>query len=115
MTDGGRWDRLAADLTAAGLDATIDAKTYQESYRGRVVRGVSRSITIQVPGKGLVTVSDKYWVKNLDVWLGWTVCAEDAEGITLGRPSWASKKRSETVTAVREALAKLAACTAGLR
>jgi hypothetical protein len=105
MTDG-RWDRLAADLTAAGLDATIDAKPYQEIYLGRVRSGVTRSITFQLPGKGLVTVSDAWWSKNPEIWLGWEVTAEDTGSIVQGRPAH-SKKRGETVAAVRTAIARL--------
>ena len=108
MTDG-RWDRLAADLTEAGLDAKIEAKPYQEICLGRVRSGITRSITIRVPGKGLVEVSDKWWVKNPGTWLGWTVNAENTESFLVGCAPRASKNRRETVTAVKTALARLGA------
>lgn len=105
----GRWGRLVQDLTEAGFAPRLDEKPYSEIYRGRPRHGVSRSVTIQLPGKGLVTVSDKHWAKNIDVWLGYEVCAEDRDGIIIGRPPRASKNRGETVTAVREALTRLGA------
>lgn len=103
-----RWDKLAADLTAAGFTAKVDERPYSEIDRGRVRSGVSRSITVSVPGKGLVTVSDSWWHKNPEIWLGWEITAEDAESIVQGRPVH-SKKRGEVVTAVRTAFARLAA------
>jgi hypothetical protein len=109
MTDSGRWDRLAADLTAAGTPAEVDEQPYFESVRGRGHSGIARSITVQVPGKGSVTITDKWWAKNTEIWLGWTVYAEGLDSIIVGRPSWGSKKRGETVTAVKAALARLGA------
>ena len=99
-----RWDRLAANLAAAGIPARIDARPYQEMRRGRPASGVSKSITLRHPAGGLVTIGDRWWNKNPDKWVGWEVCREDAEGITLGRPSRWSKKRGEVVAAVRERL-----------
>lgn len=104
-----RWDRLAADLRDAGFEPRLDERPYSETYRGRPRHGVSRSITFMIPGLGTVTVSDKWWSKNPDTWLGWTVCAEDREGITIGQPSWGNKNRSATVHEVREAFKRLGA------
>lgn len=101
MTD--RWDRLAADLAAAGIAARLDAIPFQEIRRGRVASGVSKSITIKHPRGGLVMIHDVHWNKNPDVWVGWEVYREDAESITQGRPSRWSKKRSEVVAAAQAA------------
>lgn len=100
-----RWDRLAADLAAAGIAARVDGRPYSETRRGRAVHGVSRSITLRHPAGGLVTIGDQWWRKNLDVWIGWEVTREDADGITLGRPV-RSKNRGDVVAAVRAALAR---------
>jgi hypothetical protein len=89
-----RWDRLAATLAAAGIDATVHAR----SYPG----GTSRSITIKLPG-GLLEVHDKWWRKNADVWIGWQVHTENADGIVT-REWPLTKKRSEVAAAVAEAL-----------
>jgi len=109
MTDSGRWDRLAADLTEAGFNAKVDAKPYQDIYLGRPRCGFTRSITLRVPGRGLVEISDKWWVKNPDIWVGWTVNAENTESFLVGCAPRASKNRRETVTAVKAALARLGA------
>lgn len=108
MADG-RWDRLAADLMAAGIEGRLDEKPYTEMRRGRPHSGIARSITVKVPGRGLVTVSDRYWTKNPDLWLGWTVCAEGTDSITVGRPSSPIKNRGSVVNDVRSALARLGA------
>lgn len=89
----GRWDRLAADLKTAGFDVKVDTLPYPG--------GISRSITVIIPGKGLVAITDAWWRKNLDVWIGWQVTAENTGSIIIGRPSRTSKKRSETVAAFR--------------
>lgn len=107
--DQDRWDRLAQALKDAGFEGRLDRKPYTEQYRGRVRSGLSCSITITVPGKGLITVSDKYYAKNLDVWLGWTVCAEGLDSITRGRDSYAIKNRSSVVNDVRAAVKRLGA------
>jgi hypothetical protein len=98
----GRWEKLAQDLRDAGFDVRIDAHPYSESYRGRVVHGISRSISFRVPGRGMVTVHDKQWNKNPDVWVGYEVCAENRDGIIIGRASRWTKKRSEAVAAFIE-------------
>lgn len=95
-----RWDRLAADLAAAGVPARVDRLPYSEIYRGRPRSGVSSSITILVRGWGTVDVRDKWWNKNPDKWVGWEVSAADTEGIDRGRAARWTKKRSEVVTAV---------------
>jgi hypothetical protein len=95
-----RWDRLSADLKAAGIDCTLYRRT------GQYGCGPKAEITI-TEGDRKVVISDKWWNKNIDVWVGWQVFAEDHEGITLGRPSRWTKKRSETVANVRTALAAL--------
>lgn len=100
-----RWARLAADLTAAGLEVTVSERAFAEDRRGRVYRGVSRSVTILLPDRGLVQIRDAQWRKNPDVWIGWTVERDDADGISIR--SWRpSKRRSEVVEAVLEAVAR---------
>lgn len=105
MTSSPRWDRLAADLAAAGIDARIDSLPYAEDRHGRVVHGVSRSAFIRHPDGGSVEINDRYWAKNPDVWLGWEIVRIGADSITIGRPSRATKNRSEVVQAAREKLA----------
>jgi hypothetical protein len=105
--DATRWDRLAADLRAAGFDVRVDARPYTESVRGRARHGTSYSITYRVRGKGLVSIHDGRWSKNPDVWTGYQVSAEDADSITIGRPRFGLKKRSETVATFRLALANV--------
>lgn len=97
-----RWDRLQADLAAAGIEARVDRKPYVEERYGRIEHGVSSSIFIRTE-TGAVCVSDKHGRGGK--WYGWTVWAEDREGITIGRPTWAQTKRSVTVAEVQAKLA----------
>jgi hypothetical protein len=100
-----RWDRLAANLAAEGITARIDARPYTETRRGRVVSGISKSITLKHPDGGLVVIHDIQWHKNPDIWAGWEVYREDREGIVQGRPSRWTKRRSEVIIAVSNMLA----------
>ena len=93
-----RWDRLAADLAAEGIEARIDRRPYREAQYGRLVSGVSSSIFIRHPQGGSVEISDKYGRGGK--WYGWTVSREGADSITIGRPTWATPRRSEVVAAV---------------
>lgn len=98
-----RWERLAADLAAAGLDVRVDVRTGMEAVYGRVRSYTSRSARLVLADGRHVTIGDRWWRKNPDVWIGWAVELEDAEGI--GLRSWpVSKKRSEVVAAVLEAV-----------
>ena len=99
-----RWDRLAADLAAAGVTARIDRKAYTETRYGRVVSGVSSSIFIRHPDGGSVEIDDKH--SRGGKWYGWTVSRTGADSITIGRPTWGTRKRSEVVAAVLAALAR---------
>lgn len=93
-----RWDRLAAALHAGGVDADVEASPYPG--------GITRSITLLQPGRGLVHIRDSWWRKNPDIWVGYTVTAEDADGIVIRQ--WpATKKRSETVGACRAAIERV--------
>lgn len=92
-----RWDRLTADLTAAGFDAKLERIPFNDGHQ----RGIRSEITFRLPG-GTVTVSDAWWRKNPGIWTGWQVTAEDTGSIVRGRPQL-SKKRRETVAAVRAA------------
>lgn len=96
-----RWDRLERDIRAAGIDCTL--------YHSRGVyspkHGYSE-ITV-TEGDRKIIIKDQWWSKNIDVWCGWHLYAEDREGITLGRPTHAMKKRSEVVTALGVTLRNL--------
>jgi hypothetical protein len=99
----GRWGRLAADLAATGIDARVIERPWTEVRYGRMTSGVSRSIVIKHPAGGTVEVHDKWWRKNLDVWIGWAVHVEGPDSIEIRH--WPlTKKRSEAVAAVRQAL-----------
>lgn len=97
MRTSERWDRVAATIAAeAGLAVDVETK----SYPG----GVSFSITRRLPSGDVIGVHDKWWRKNHDVWIGYQVHVEDRGGIV--RRAWPiTKKRTEVVAAVREALA----------
>jgi hypothetical protein len=104
---GDRWDRLAADLRRAGIDARLDRTPYQQIEWGRMVYGTSSSIWIPVPGRGGVSIRDKFATRGTRPWLGWSIWAEDSEGIQIGRePRW-TKKRGEAVANAREALSRI--------
>lgn len=98
-----RWGRLAADLDAANVDATVTERPYAESVHGRVRHGVSRSIVIARPDGSTVEVHDKWWNKNPDIWVGWEVSIVRPDSIT-GRTWRWNKKRAEVVAAVTEAM-----------
>jgi hypothetical protein len=98
-----RWDRLAADLAAAGIEARVDELPYTEELRGRRVSGVTRSITLRHPAGGLVEVSDQWWARNPDTWLGWTVTREGADSIIRAEQRRLTK-RSLVLAAVKSML-----------
>lgn len=100
-----RWDRLAADLAAAGIDARLDRRRYVQAERSRIVNGVSSSIFIRHPQGGSVEIDDKHGRGGK--WYGWTVTRTGADSITIGRPTWGTTKRSEVVAAVRTALREI--------
>lgn len=99
-----RWDRLAADLAAAGFQVTVDVKQYTEDRRGRVHHGSTRSVRMILPDGRHITICDGWWSKNPDYWIGWQVWLEAPDGITLR--TWRyTKKRGEVVAAVQTAVA----------
>lgn len=99
-----RWDRLAATLADHGVAVTVDARPYSEAIYGRVRHGTSYGVTIRRRETGeRVCIRDRWWRKNPDVWIGWEVYAENAEGF-LTRAWPLTKKRSEVVANVRAAL-----------
>jgi hypothetical protein len=100
-----RWDRLAADLKAAGIETSVTRRPYTESQRGRIVNGVSSSMFLKRPdGAGVVEVRDKYGRNGS--WLGWQVSRADREGIVQDDAPL-TKKRSEAVAAIRQRLGVL--------
>lgn len=95
-----RWERLAADLRAAGVEpGRIDERVYSETVRGRARSGISRSIAVRRADGCLIEIHDSWWVKNPDVWTGWTVTRSGQDGIVADR-KWSLKQRSEVVAAV---------------
>lgn len=91
-----RWDRLQADLAAAGITARVDARPYPG--------GTTRSITIQA-ATVLVCVHDTWWRSNDAVWTGWEVYTEGRADSLVKRTWPRTKNRSQAVAAVRDALA----------
>jgi hypothetical protein len=89
MTESTRWERLADDLA--------DVATAGVSHSGE-----SRQILIR-SGRTLVVVHDTWWRKNPDVWTGWEVYTEGADGI-VQRTYPRTKKRGEVRRHVMEAL-----------
>jgi hypothetical protein len=76
-----RWERLRVTLSEAGVEATIIEKNHQT--------GTSRSLWLR-HGKDHVVVADRWWHKNPEIWVGWEVCVEDAEGFEVRRWPWAA-------------------------
>lgn len=99
-----RWERIQQLLAAEGIDIRVDARPYQEAVYGRVRSGTSYSARLVLPDGRHVTVRDQWWRKNPDVWIGYLVSTETAEGIVT-RDYPLTKKRSEVVAFVREAVA----------
>ncbi|MDR7254990.1 hypothetical protein J2X46_003992 [Nocardioides sp. BE266] len=103
-----RWDRLVADLAAAGesagsielMAAKVTAKAYSQVEYGRVAQGVSRSIGIG-QGEGLVMIRDRYGRGGK--WYGYSVCVTQGDH---DREVCRSTKRSEVVAAVVKAVAR---------
>lgn len=97
MTKNQRWVRIAATITAqAGISVAAD----HTNYPG----GVNYSITHRLPSGHIIGVIDQWWRKSHDVWIGYAVWIESPDSIT--QREWPlTKKRSDVVPAVREALA----------
>jgi len=107
MASQAGWGRLAEDLKAAGFDVQVSTNPH-----GQVLHGGPNTykIAFQVRDAagqilGCVDVSDKYGRGGK--WYGWTVTAEGADSITIGRPTWAVQSRPEIVTSFRIAVATL--------
>lgn len=95
-----RWERLKETLNKAGVEATIDSR----SFPG----GTSYSVTLGLGKPGwTVEVRDKWWRKNINVWIGWSVGVVDPEGVWV-REWPLTKKRSEVAAAVVAGLAYFA-------
>lgn len=86
-----RWQRLQADLAAAGIDVDITTNNARSS-----------SIWLR-HGDKLIQVGDRWWRKNADIWIGWQVDVSGADDLLISS-SKITKKRSEVVAAVRGAL-----------
>src|SRR5689334_10498001 len=99
-----RWNLLVESLGRAGVEAKVDEKSYAQTERGRVVHGVSRSITLRTATGGLVQVGDKWWSKNPNYWLGYEVVMSNADDIVTASLR-ATKVRSHVVDHVLDLLA----------
>jgi len=98
-----RWMRLAGELAAAGIETKVHERPYSEAVRGRVQHGVSRSIVIRRGDGMLVEIHDRWWAKNSDVWIGWTVTLSDRQSI-VRMERRGLKRRADAVLAVLEVL-----------
>jgi len=95
-----RWERLRAALGDDGLAAVVSEKRYTEDRSGRVHHGVSRSITLRPASGWVIQISDSWWSKNPQAWLGWVVDLSGPDSITRGL-SRGLKRPAEVVAAVR--------------
>lgn len=99
MNTAARWNRLADTFA----DADVPMTTLQSTLGGQ---GFCIGRRVNDAGDR-IEIHDKWWRKNHDVWIGYQVHIEDREGIV--RREWPiTKKRSEVVAAVREALGLVA-------
>lgn len=90
-----RWCRLQDTLARkAGVSAKIDSRPHPG--------GVSHSITIRRDDGATVTISDKWWRKNPQVWIGWDVALE---GEYVLRQWPLTKTRADVARNVTEAMA----------
>ncbi len=91
-----RWDRLAADLHAAGHVVQVD-----KLPRGQVENepagygSENLGMTIRVEA-GVVQIRDGWWRKNPKVWIGWQAWLENGDSIVV-RELQATKSRSAVV------------------
>lgn len=95
MSDRDRWERLQADLQAAGIDVQIDATAYPG--------GIRRSISVRAANGNFIEVNDGWWRKNDNVWIGYGVYVSDRDDIVIGQRQ-GLKKRSLVVAAVAAAM-----------
>lgn len=95
MTTRERWERLAAQISEAALPVAVSSRTYP----GGVTYFIGRTLD---DGRR-VEVHDAWWRKNPNVWIGYDVHIEGIDSIVTR--AWPrTKKRSEVVAAVREAV-----------
>lgn len=95
MSTNMRWQRLAVTLAEHGVDAAVDERPYPG--------GVTRSIVIRRPNGGVVEISDQWWSKNVDVWIGYGVYKVGRDDITEKSYPY-SKNRRTVVDYVKDAL-----------
>lgn len=95
-----RWARLRAALEDDGLAAVVREKRYVEDRFGCIHHGVSRSITLRPATGWLIQITDGWWSKNPQAWLGWVVDLSGPDSITRGL-SRGMKRPAEVVAAVR--------------
>lgn len=90
-----RWSRLVDSLGAEHIDATVTTRTYPG--------GTTRYIDWLMDDGSLISVHDKWWRKNDDVWIGWQVHIENSDS-TVTRTWPITKKRGDVVAFVADAL-----------
>ena len=95
-----RWDRLAAALTEAGLKPELRTHKFWGGTYHRPVEKTGYHIYLTAPDGGMITIGDRFWSKNPDVWVGYTAWREDREGIVKRDMRW-TKKRDEGVAFVK--------------
>lgn len=95
--DQDRWERLAAALAMAGVEAQVSTTSYSQVHHGRVEHGVRRSIFIRNATNHLVEIADRYGRGGK--WYGWAVYRSDEHDLIVSSHSNLIK-RSEVVTAV---------------
>ena len=93
MTRDSRWDRLAASLAAAGIQANVTDSRY--------AGGTSSRIAIRT-ATGTVMVSDGWYKDRL--WTGWQVWFTDSATDFATDFGKRMKRKSDVVAAVQAAL-----------
>ena len=90
-----RWEHLLVSLGEAGSAARVGIRDG--------INGTSRTITLRQPNGCFVVISDRWWHKNPDIWVGWEVWVEDTDSLAVRDYRW-TKKRSEVVANVQDAI-----------
>jgi hypothetical protein len=90
-----RWQQLREAIVAEGIPVLVSARQYP---------GGTTHFISWTEDDYRVEIHDKWWRKNHDVWIGYQVHVEGRDSVV--RRTWPiTKKRSEVVAAVRQAVA----------
>ena len=68
------WNQLSDALTRAGIVNRLTTKTYWGGTYYRPIEKVGYNIDV-FAGNTLIQISDSWWRKNTNKWLGWKVTA----------------------------------------